>query len=329
MEHWLGRLLSRKGIEDIIDAYRPDYERKPWSTQGQSIDDIMESIIVHKLKAVDGKRFFDSPEGEGRYIFGFAADGFDPFHMKVAHQSAHATGLWMVLYNFPPHLRYLPENMYLVGVIPGPRTPSVIRGQFGPTLKLVVDDVTKFEGGVRFSRTYKYRWGQVCKTACVIVLADALALREIGGFPSATSQFPCTTCLLPLQDLRNLDREHWPRRELLPHLEKAVDWKNARTPAEQDRLFEANKIRWSELNRLTNFNIVLSSPAEYYHLFFLNALQVHCRETWGIDLANDGGDGTPATDMIVDDSEPEGDDTVQYKTRQKRQSSRRRRSPSC
>ncbi|THU86937.1 hypothetical protein K435DRAFT_682684, partial [Dendrothele bispora CBS 962.96] len=320
MEHWLGRLLSRKGVEEIIDNYRPNYAEKPWNSSDWVLDDIMNSIIVHKLLDEDGSRFFDSPQGEGRYIFAFAADGFNPFHLKEAHQTASSTGLWMVLLNFPPHLRYLPENVYLVGVIPGPRVPSVVRGQMTSTLKLVVDDLVKFRAGVKFSRTYKYRLGRLCKTACVVIVADALALRELTGFPSPNSQYPCTMCLLTLQHLQNLERETWPRRNLTDHILKATKWKNAENDVEQDKLFHTHYVRWSEFNRLDYFNIVLQSPADSFHTLYLNAVQHHCRAVWGIDLNKAGGDGRQYVNMDTDessDSQTESDSSAQFKSRRK------------
>lgn len=54
-----------------------------------------------------------------------SVDSFNPFHNKTAKQSVSSTGIWLVLLNLPQHLRYLQENMYLAGVIPGPNKPSL------------------------------------------------------------------------------------------------------------------------------------------------------------------------------------------------------------
>ncbi|KAJ7020103.1 hypothetical protein C8F04DRAFT_974788, partial [Mycena alexandri] len=118
--NWLGRLLSRPGIEDILD----DYPRAALAAQSQEsggwMSDIWCSPVVAALNGPDGKRFFgpERPEHEGRYLFGLAVDGFNPFHMKTAKQVVTSTGFFLVLYNFPPHLRYLTENICLVGTGP-------------------------------------------------------------------------------------------------------------------------------------------------------------------------------------------------------------------
>ena len=49
---------------------------------------------------------------------------------------ASSTGIWMVLLNLPPHLRYLEENIYVAGVIPGPSKPS--NDQLNHYLELIV-----------------------------------------------------------------------------------------------------------------------------------------------------------------------------------------------
>jgi hypothetical protein len=47
-----------------------------------------------------------------------------PFNKSRAHQSQAASHV-LVCLNLPPSLRHEPENMFLAGVIPGPREPSV------------------------------------------------------------------------------------------------------------------------------------------------------------------------------------------------------------
>ncbi|KDQ50677.1 hypothetical protein JAAARDRAFT_101144, partial [Jaapia argillacea MUCL 33604] len=64
----------------------------------------------------------------------------------------------MACLNFPPHLWYLHENMYLVGVIPGPNKPSI--NQINHAINLIMDDLLEFwDPGVWFSRTAKYKLG--------------------------------------------------------------------------------------------------------------------------------------------------------------------------
>ncbi|KAK6988004.1 hypothetical protein R3P38DRAFT_2372241, partial [Favolaschia claudopus] len=102
VKHWLGKLLSRPGIEDILDSY----PLKASGGEEGHMADIWSSPAIRALKGPDGKSFLDAPIGEGRYLFSIAVDGFNPFHNKEAKQVVTSTGFFLVLMNFPPHMRY-------------------------------------------------------------------------------------------------------------------------------------------------------------------------------------------------------------------------------
>ncbi|KAJ7479315.1 hypothetical protein B0H11DRAFT_1642012, partial [Mycena galericulata] len=111
---WLGRLLSRPGIEEILQNYPIEASGTP---DGR-MSDIWGSPAIKALRGPDGKPFFEVPVGESRYLFSIAVDGFNPFHNKTAKQVVTSTGFWLVLLNFPTHMRYLYENMCFLGAGP-------------------------------------------------------------------------------------------------------------------------------------------------------------------------------------------------------------------
>ncbi|EIW59183.1 uncharacterized protein TRAVEDRAFT_103431, partial [Trametes versicolor FP-101664 SS1] len=113
MIDWLARLLARPGMEDAMD----DATVRAQGPPKLIMKDVWDAPVFRKLMR-DGVPFVNAPPHEGRYIFGLSIDGFNPFHSKEAKQNVTVTGIYMVCLNLPPHLRYLPENVYLVGVIP-------------------------------------------------------------------------------------------------------------------------------------------------------------------------------------------------------------------
>ncbi|OSC99431.1 hypothetical protein PYCCODRAFT_1372994, partial [Trametes coccinea BRFM310] len=117
MRHWLGRLLSQEELECWL-------ERRHTDPAGGAMRDIFDGHVLRTFRGPDGLLFLDAPEGELRLIFSLSVDGFNPMQMKEAKQSSTSTAIYMVCLNLPPHLRYLPQYMYLVGVIPGPSKPS-------------------------------------------------------------------------------------------------------------------------------------------------------------------------------------------------------------
>jgi len=63
---------------------------------------------------------------------------------------ASVTGIYMACLNLPLDIQYGADKMYLVGVIPGPKKPSL--KQINNFLRVLVNELLKFwEPGVFFS----------------------------------------------------------------------------------------------------------------------------------------------------------------------------------
>lgn len=148
--------------------------------------------------------YFDNSDDStsARLVFAFALDGFNPYHSKPAGPSNTSTGIYMVLLNFPPHLQYLPENLYLVGVIPG--KPSL--NQINHFLRLLIDDfLTLWTPGIYLSHTAKHRHRRQCYTALIPLVADLLAARQTAGFRSHSMTLFCSCCHLTLDDIEDFN----------------------------------------------------------------------------------------------------------------------------
>jgi hypothetical protein len=226
-------------------------------------------------------------------------DSFNPYHMKEAKQTVSSTAIWLVLLNLPSHLRYRPENMFLAGIIPGPRKPSL--SDVNHSIKLLVDILLEFfDPGVWYSRTAKHSHGRRVRAILVPVVSDMLAARQAGGFASPTATFFCTLCNLKIQDIENLDRRTWPERDVGEHIQCARRWRDSQTTKEQETLFKDHGIRWSSLLDLPYWNPILFTAIEPMHVFDAGLFQTHCRQVWGIDTTALSGDGlTPQSAMAV------------------------------
>ena len=146
LKYWLGWLLSRKVIEDLIDYC--------WSASpvdpDTPIPDIWYSKVFSDLQDASGHPFFPDPKEEECLVFSLLVDSFNPFHIKTVKQKASSMGIWLVLLNLPSQLRYLPENIFLVGVIPGPGKPAM--DEINHYLKPLVQSLLEFwDPGVFFS----------------------------------------------------------------------------------------------------------------------------------------------------------------------------------
>lgn len=288
-KHWLASMLCRPGVEDIIDDYDRLFEER------DDITDIWDTKFMRDFPdsaqtSHEPKPFFTpAMKQDGRYAFSLSVDSFDPLGNVTAKHSISATGMNMVLLNLPPHLRHKTENLYHAGVIPGPGKPS--NEQMNHFTQLIVDEFTSlYEHGVRYSKTAKFPDGRACKCIIAVLVTDALAARQVAGFRSVTSYYPCTFCLITTHDLENLMRP-WFERNPAEHREHAALWKGALTLADRKKIEEEHQIRWSPLLELRYWNPSLSTIIDSMHNLYLGLIQDHCRNIWGIHTEFESGDG--------------------------------------
>jgi hypothetical protein len=298
LKEWVGRLLARPGVAEL---FREPCNRPPSATMG----DIWDSPVLRNFRDVDDRSFFRGRGDEIRLAFSLNVDGFNPFHMLEAKQSVSCTAIYMVVLNFPQHLRFLFRNMYLAGVIPGPGKPSL--DQINHALSLLVTELLEFWKGIYFTAIFASQTGCLTKGALIPLVCDMLAARQLIGLGSATSTWFCTFCLLTIQEIENMDKSTWPARDLGEQIKRAEKWRDCESAAERDACFKAHGIRWSVLLELPYWNPILFSVIDSMHAAYLGLIHSHCRKVWRINLSADGGEGTtilPAKDV------PRPDDRV-------------------
>jgi len=267
LKYWLQCLLLRKVSEDLIDHR--------WSASpvdpDTPIPDIWYSKVFLDLQDASGHPFFLGPEEEGRLVFSLSVDSFNPFHMKTAKQKASSTGIWLVLLNLPPQLRYLLENIFLVGVIPGPG--KLATDEINHYLKPLVQSLLEFwDPGVFFSCTCNKCLGKLFKAILVPLVADMLRVCQILGLPGvATAHYFCTFC-----DLNILDPAEWPTKNT-DHIRYITHmYKDAPSESKQHELFQVYGLRWLALLDLPYWNLVLYAIIDLMHALDLGLFQHHC-----------------------------------------------------
>ncbi len=292
-KQWLGRLLSRKGIEELLDSYPAGLN----ATRPTS--DIWLADVFQQLKDHEGNPFLSPSLTEGRLVFGLSVDSFEPNAAKPGQTPTSATGIWIICYNFPPHLRYLPENIYLVGIIPGPTKPDTTH--INPYIQLVVDEFKPFwNPGVSFSRTRCSPNGRHYLALLIPLICDMLAARQIAGKPAAMAHNLCTICDIDHDDMDILDPSKWPLKDRRQVLFFANLWKNARCTAHQSQIFDAYGQRWSPLFDLPYWDPIRFIVIDTMHTLDINLLKGHLRDMFRIDLKHPGGDGASHTAIVND-----------------------------
>jgi len=207
---WLGRLLSRPGIEDAIEetlqnAKKTDVARDIWHTG-----------FFQLFTWPDGSTFWGQPSSNIRLLFSMGIDWYNAHHSGVARKTWSVGPIYLVCQSLPPDLRFLPANICLLGIIPGPRKPKGIA--INNFLSIIVDDLLElWNPGVYLTRTYRNPNGRHVSGVLGPLVCDLDAIRGITGFSSHSSTNFCSYCWLPKQDRSNILSHLWPKRNLKDH----------------------------------------------------------------------------------------------------------------
>jgi hypothetical protein len=206
---WLGGMLSRPGLEDVMDKA---WGRCKVGGEDREMNDVFDGDMLRSFCGPDGKHFSLGGD-EGRYTFSLGLDFFNPLGNKQSGKKKSIGMVSLVCENLPIEIRYQPENMFLYGVIPGPNEPPLtcLNHYISP----LVDELEVFwTPGVHFTRTFNCTYGRVARAALVCVVCDLLAARKTIGFASIKHTQMCAMCRCTRKShgLGNTNIGTWVRR---------------------------------------------------------------------------------------------------------------------
>ncbi|KAJ3863506.1 hypothetical protein EV359DRAFT_82317 [Lentinula novae-zelandiae] len=288
LKEWIGRIVATPGIEDAMDQHQ---QSSP-PADGDPERDFVDSTTFRQFKGTDGEPYAipqQDPSGSPdlRLVTSLGFDAFNPFHSKTAHAIVQSTALYMVILSLPEHLRYRPENMYLLTVMTG--KPSQHHINF--TLRKLVKQLLPFWEGLFYVHTARYLLGRRVFIVLIPAVCDTEGAHQLLGFASHSHTYFCRRCLLQIGDIHNLVPETWIMRDPAQHRELALKWREASTEEERQKIYDEHGIRWSELLELTYWDPVLFTIIDDMHFAQLGLFETHLRDVWQIDHEKPGGDG--------------------------------------
>ncbi|KAF5343750.1 hypothetical protein D9758_015346 [Tetrapyrgos nigripes] len=305
IRQWIASLYSRKDLA-------PHLGRRFDPTERKSIkEDIWDADLLQDFKGPDGRLFF-GPDvvNEDRLLFSLNFDSFNPYGNRQAGKKASTGGIYLICLNLPPSIRFKTENIFLAGIVPGPKEPSY--HEINYFLKPLVDDlVLLWRTGIYINKTSQHRWGRSVKGALGPLVCDLPAARLVSGFaPHNADDFMCSICTNKSRN--NLNTSSWVARDIEHHREVAAQWLECQTSEERDTIFLQNGIRWSELLNLPYWDPIRFTVIDSMHCFYLRILQRHCRELWGMDVELEDGDGLWEVVDPSDEDKELGHRTLRY-----------------
>jgi hypothetical protein len=202
-------------------------------------------------------------------------DWFQPYERSVYSVGA----IYGVVCSLPREERFRPENVLILGLLPGPQEVGLHR--INHYLAPIVDQFLEFMDGV-WMPTSECPGGKKVQAALVAVSSDIPATRKLCGYISALAA--CHRCEKRATS-RNFggfeDYVEWFReRSPEQHRQDAETWRTCPTNAARKAHTANTRVRWSELLRLPYFDPVRSVVIDPMHNLFLGICAWVMKRCW-------------------------------------------------
>jgi hypothetical protein len=265
----LKTFFKRSGFMESINSWRSRKLQK-----NGHLFDIMDGDVwkSFKVRESDSRPFVES--SDSNLLFSLNVDWYQPFQKGVCSIGA----IYMTILNLGRQMRNLRSNVILVGLMPGPKEPSL--SQINNYLNPLVDELKTLLNGVEM----KASDGSLIlvRGALLIGVSDLPAAAKVFGFSSHNSFFSCRRCdhAFPAISRDNSQRDfsgsfdgHLNKRTNESNRRNALCWKDAKNDAERQRLTQANGTRWSSMHDLPYFDLVRNTVYDPMHNMYLGSFK--------------------------------------------------------
>lgn len=210
----------------------------------------------NELADAAGQRFVDD---DCSLLLTLNVDWFQPFSTGRIHSVG---AIYLTINNLPGSERYEPENVILVGVMPGLKEPS--KHQMDHYQRPLVDELLD----LIFRYQHRSNTDRRIRAALLMVGCDIPAARKVSGFTCIGSicpcykykrQFPNTPGNNLKRDFSGFSKENiaaWERRNGGENRVHAEAWRHASILDEHAAIEQQHGTRWTELHRLLYFDAV-------------------------------------------------------------------------
>ncbi len=147
--------------------------------------DVFEGRVWRDFQEVDGLSFLGSPRN---YALMLNVDWLQPFD----HTPYSVGVLYLVLMNLPRSEHFKRQNIFLVGIVPGPSEPKLNINSF---LAPLVDElISLWEVGITLRHPGSPVIAKHFRAALLCVACDMPASKQVCGFTAHNSKHGCNKC---------------------------------------------------------------------------------------------------------------------------------------
>lgn len=205
-------------------------ENEPKKIPENTLADVYDGKVWGDFNSEKYNNFLQS---SGNLVLSLNFDFFQPFTRTQYTIGA----LYLVILNLPREERYKIENIILIGIIPGPKEPSLTINSYLVPLVLELQDAYK---GWIITTVVDSVERTVCICACIgCVTCDIPASRKLCGFLSHIANKGCNKCTKEFpstgpgsRNYAGYDRDNWIMRSVESHKEHCKELFTANTKTE-------------------------------------------------------------------------------------------------
>jgi hypothetical protein len=204
-------------------------------------------------------------------------DWFQPYE-----RTTYSTGvIYAVICNLPRDIRFKPENILILGILPGPNEVGLHK--INHYLSPIITELESLWEGLTLNRTNECPNGKDIKAALIIASCDIPAARKLCGHISALAS--CHRCEKSANKQRNFggmaDIDEWfVMKDATVHRQNALDWRKCKSNAERNKFVKRTGTRWSELLRLPYFDPIRFVTIDPMHCLFLGIAKWITKRIW-------------------------------------------------
>ncbi|KAF9555250.1 hypothetical protein CPC08DRAFT_611241, partial [Agrocybe pediades] len=186
----------------------------------------------------------------------------------------------------PEDIRYKPEFIFPVAIIPGPHEPPL--EELNHYIRPIVEEIRAgWKPGYHISNTADFPDnGERVELALLLSINDLPAARKVSGTAGTGAHIYCTVCSCrDRKTMYRTDFEKWTLRD--PHVmrQNAEAWRDAETLADRQLIEEEHGVRWSELWQLPYWDPTQMLVVDSMHCILEGLVHYHCRYVLRLDLS--------------------------------------------
>lgn len=274
---YLARELADPVVEQHCDDCCDEAYRCAQGPPPKHVHSPFEAEFLRNFKGPDGDTLYvQRPGSTARLVLAVHTDYFNPNGLTKRGATESVGVISLVNLALPVEKRYLPEHMFISGIIPGRREPSLSENAY--YMRPIMNEGVQGWKGYHFERTALHPEGRNVQLAFIMSINDLPQARKLSGFAGHSSKFLCTVCRLWGRDkLYNTDWASWDPHDVALKRLQAFEWLNASSLHERKKLFEKNGVRWSEWWRLPYWNPCQMLVVDGMHCILEGLVHYHCR----------------------------------------------------